>query len=224
MKIFSNLATSIDGKIAFADRSHAPLGTRADWEQMLVLRKRADVVLFGAATLRTFRKSCGVPGSRRQPTNAVVSRSLEGFDPSWPFFQDRTVPKILFATDRVSPARKKLLAPYATIIELRLKSGRSSARAVVKKLSSLGFKSLLVEGGGGVMWDFVSENLIDEFHVTLTPRILGGTEAPTLVDGVGFSRDAVLNLKLHRLRRVKDELYLTYRNTGLKSGLPRTRH
>ena len=223
MKVFSNLATSLDGKIAFADRSHAPLGTRADWQQMLVLRRRADVVLFGAATLRTFRKSCGVPGSRQQPANAVISRSLEGMDPNWPFFQDRTVSKILFATGRVSPVRKKLLAPYAKIIELRLKSGRSSARAVMKKLRALGFKSLLVEGGGGVMWDFVSENLIDEFHVTLTPRILGGAEAPTLVDGAGFSRDGVLNLKLQRVRRVKDELYLVYR-TVLKRGLPSARH
>lgn len=224
MKIFSNLAISLDGKIAFADRSHAPLGTRADWKQMLVLRKRADVVLFGAATLRTFRKICGVPGSRRQPANVVVSRSLEGLDPSWPFFQDRTVRKIVFATDRIKPERKKLLAPHAEIIELRLEPGRSSAGAIVKKLRGLGFKSLLVEGGGGVMWDFVSENLIDEFHVTLTPRILGGAEAPTLVDGAGFSRDGVLNLRLHRVRRVKDELYLVYRNSGLRRGLPSARH
>jgi riboflavin-specific deaminase-like protein len=224
VKIFSNLAISVDGKIAFADRSHAPLGTRADWEQMVVLRKKADVVLFGAATLRTFRRSCGVPGARHQPANAVVSRSLEGLDPSWQFFQDRSVPKILFATHHVSARQKKLLSPYAKIVELRAKSKTSSAHQVVQKLRAMGYQSLLVEGGGGVMWDFVSDHLIDEFHVTLTPRILGGERAPTLVDGAGFGRDEVLNLKLHRVRRVKDELYLVYRNSGLKPGLPARRH
>ena len=61
------------------------------------------------------------------------------------------------------------------------------------------------------MWDFVQPGLIDEFYVTLTPRIIGGAAAPTLVDGLGFEPGSVLNLKLKSCRRVKNELYLIYR-------------
>ena len=60
------------------------------------------------------------------------------------------------------------------------------------------------------MWDFVQLNLINEYHVTLTPRVIGGTHAPTLVDGAGFTPARVVNLRLKSLRRVKDELYLVY--------------
>jgi riboflavin biosynthesis pyrimidine reductase len=61
------------------------------------------------------------------------------------------------------------------------------------------------------MWDFVSAGLLDEFRVTLTPWILGGTEAPTLVDGKGFPAGKAAKLRLVRVKRLRDELYLTYR-------------
>ena len=64
------------------------------------------------------------------------------------------------------------------------------------------------------MWDFVREDLIDEYHVTLTPRLIGGTEAPTLVDGEGFDPSEVVNLTLKSCRKAGDELYLVYGKPG----------
>jgi riboflavin biosynthesis pyrimidine reductase len=60
------------------------------------------------------------------------------------------------------------------------------------------------------MWEFAKENLIDEYHVTLTPKILGGRDSPTLVDGLGFKPKDILNLKLQQSRVVGDEIYLVY--------------
>jgi riboflavin biosynthesis pyrimidine reductase len=57
MFVFSNLATSLDGKIATVSRVHFPLGSPADRRQMLVLRKRADAVIVGASTLRAYQGS-----------------------------------------------------------------------------------------------------------------------------------------------------------------------
>jgi riboflavin biosynthesis pyrimidine reductase len=42
--VFSNLATSVDGKIATQSREFFPLGTPADWKQMQVLRREADAI------------------------------------------------------------------------------------------------------------------------------------------------------------------------------------
>ena len=70
------------------------------------------------------------------------------------------------------------------------------------------------------MWEFLKPNLIDELHLTLTPRVLGGREAPTLVEGLGFDGSAVLNFKLARAKRLGDELYLTYRKTSSRGIKP----
>jgi riboflavin-specific deaminase-like protein len=210
MFIFSNLATSLDGKIATADRKPFPLGTAEDFRMMQVLRARADVVLFGASTLRTYRKACIAEGHslKTQPANAVMSSTLQGISPAWPFFRDPDLKRILFVGANAPKERIRKFEKSSEII--LLKGSKPNAPQVVQALIRKKCARLLVEGGGAVMWDFASRNLIDEYYVTLTPRILGGTEAPTLVDGPGFSRAKVLNLRLKSVRRVKSELYLVY--------------
>jgi riboflavin-specific deaminase-like protein len=230
MFVFSNLATSLDGKIAAADRSFFPLGTAADLRELFRLRTQCDIVLFGASTLRAFKKPCGVPQAMiakrpakasvdrgkvtHQPANAVISSSLQGLDPEWPFFTRDGFARLLVTTDRASIRRRKLFEKSCEVITLPYDRQGMRASRILEALATRGYRRVLVEGGGQVMWDFARENLIDEYHVTLTPRILGGTEAPTLVDGAGFVPSQSLNLKLKGCRKVGSELYLTYRKTA----------
>ena len=219
MFIFSNLATSIDGKIATASRVFFPLGTSADRKHMQVLRRKSDIVLFGASTLREFKRPCIVRGPaakglKKQPANAIVSSALEGISPEWPFFQSDEFHRILFVTSDAPKATLKKFAERSEIIVLKKPTAKlSTAKQIISALEERGYKRLLVEGGGGVMWDFAKENWIDEYHLTLTPRVVGGTQAPTLVDGQGLEPKDVLNLKLKSVKKLKDELYLVYKKT-----------
>ena len=52
------------------------------------------------------------------------------------------------------------------------------------------------------MWDFIEPGLLDEIHLTLTPRIVGGNQAPTLVDGKGFAPREVRSYRLKSCRRL----------------------
>lgn len=209
MFIFSNLATSVDGKIASADRGHFNLGTPADRRQMSVLRKRADAILMGASTLRSFKGPLKIRGSKKVPLNVVLSSTLGGISPAWPFFRDEDTRRLLFASSLTPDARRKKFRKFAEIVIFDAK--KPVASQIVAELKSRGIKSLLVEGGGSVMWDFVGEGLLDEVNVTLTPWLLGGADAPTLVDGKGFPSGKGQKLKLVKLKRLRSELYLTYR-------------
>ena len=48
--------------------------------------------------------------------------------------------------------------------------------------------NLLVEGGGRVMASFAAADLLDEVHVFIAAKILGGESAPTPVEGAGVAR------------------------------------
>jgi 2,5-diamino-6-(ribosylamino)-4(3H)-pyrimidinone 5'-phosphate reductase len=216
MFIFSNLATSLDGKIATENRGVLPLGTPEDFKRVLLLRKKADAILTGASTLRTYRKPNLVSG--RTPWNVILSSTLEGISPRWPFFTHEGTRRILFV-DPKTPT--KTLRAFESRSEIICISPRKPpGTQIVSHLEKKGVKSLLVEGGGGTMWEFASHNLIDEYHVTLTPRILGGRDAPTLVDGKGFAPKEILNLSLQRCKVVGDEIFLTYvkkRKRGIRN-------
>jgi riboflavin-specific deaminase-like protein len=76
-------------------------------------------------------------------------------------------------------------------------------------------KRLLCEGGATLNGSLFAARAVDEVFVTLCPHVFGGATAPTLVDGAGFPRDAILNAKLLRCERKGDELFLRYRVQSL---------
>lgn len=211
--ILSNLAISVDGKIATRCRGHSPLGSAEDRRQMQRLRARCDAVVMGAGTLRAYRKFCGLGSASApgQPANAVISSRLDGISPDWEFFRDPRLKRILFVSGEIPAARVRRFEGRAEIVTLRPFRRAPLGRQIVQALGARGYPSLLIEGGGELMWAFVSLDLIDEYHVTLTPRLVGGRDAPTLVEGPGFSPAEILNLRLASCRRAGDELYLVYK-------------
>ena len=59
---------------------------------------------------------------------------------------------------------------------------------LLQRCGSERIDSLLLEGGGTLNESFVREGLIDEVIAFISPRIIGGTDAKTPVEGLGFSR------------------------------------
>jgi riboflavin-specific deaminase-like protein len=219
MFIFSNLAISLDGKIATTARGHTAFGTRADFAQMMVLRRRSDAIVMGSSTLRVLRKFCSTPGKKLQPANVIIGRGFKGIEPDWPFFQEKGVRRILIHTKPLSQKKKRAFAKTCDLIYIKQSSEKEQGKKIVKCLAKQGFKKVLVEGGGEVMWTFAAKNLIDEYNVTITPKIVGGKNAPTLVDGIGHGPKELLNLKLSRVKRLGNELYLVYRKTAQRGPL-----
>jgi 2,5-diamino-6-(ribosylamino)-4(3H)-pyrimidinone 5'-phosphate reductase len=44
----------------------------------------------------------------------------------------------------------------------------------------------MVEGGAGLNWGLVKNGLVDEIYSFIGNLIIGGSTAPTLIDGEGF--------------------------------------
>ena len=88
-----------------------------------------------------------------------------------------------------------------------------SIKKLLVVLKKKGIKNILVEGGGTTNWAFVKENLVDEAIITITPYLVGGIAATTLVDGDGFSTiTKSIRLKLKNVKKMKNEVVLHYQN------------
>ena len=72
-------------------------------------------------------------------------------------------------------------------------------------------KSVLLEGGGTLNWEFVKSNLIDEYYITITPFILGGHNSISLVQGRGFDKIVKSpTIHLKSVKRLENDLVLHY--------------
>jgi riboflavin-specific deaminase-like protein len=216
------MAVSVDGRITTRQREHFALGSEHDRRLMDELRTRADAVIVGAGTVRhdgypmkiryadlreRRRRRKGAP----HPVNVVLSRALDVPIAS-AFFQSPGVDRIVFTTGAAPAARVRRFSRVADVVVL---PGRSlSPRTIVARLNGRGLNNLLLEGGGEVHFAFAKAGLVERVYVTVTPRLIGGTQAPSLLDGNGFLWKDHLHLELESSRRRGDEVFLRYRVRG----------
>jgi diaminohydroxyphosphoribosylaminopyrimidine deaminase/5-amino-6-(5-phosphoribosylamino)uracil reductase len=65
----------------------------------------------------------------------------------------------------------------------------------------------LIEGGPTLAWSALDEHLIDRIVLYLAPRLVGGADAPTVLEGRGFAPiAAALPLAVHSLERVGGDI------------------
>jgi riboflavin biosynthesis pyrimidine reductase len=73
-----------------------------------------------------------------------------------------------------------------------------------------GIRRLVCEGGARVFRALLEKDLVDELHLTVTPRVFGGRTAPTLTGIAGEFLARSKRLKLAEFRPENDECFLRY--------------
>jgi len=106
--------------------------------------------------------------------------------------------------------KKQLQSLGVEILEI---PGRGSGVDLNELLLELGRRqvtSLLLEGGGELAWSFVSQGLVDEALFMIAPKLLGGRDAPTPLEGSGFQRMAdALPLHEMEVRRLGEDILVS---------------
>lgn len=211
MRVFTNSAISLDGKLGPVSYEHVRLGTDEDLRRMSWLRSQADAVLVGGRTWRAWslpliEDSSVVSQPReRSVINAVLTRSGKGARTGRFFGHPLTRPVFL-----ASQQAELEGLPEGTPIH-RAQGEPTVAWALDVLAQHYGVRSLLVEGGGALIAQLLEAELVDELNVTLCPLVLGGQGGPSLVDGPGFDPDTLRRLELVSHQVVGHEIFLRYR-------------
>jgi 2,5-diamino-6-(ribosylamino)-4(3H)-pyrimidinone 5'-phosphate reductase len=217
--VYVNMAMTADGKITSAEREYAAFTSRHDKRTMDRLRAEADAVLVGAGTLRAddppltvrdpaMREHRARLGKPAELGTVVISARLD-LPPQARFFRDGDPARRVVATVEEAPeARVRALAERAAV--WRVGRGRVDVPELLRRLRASGVERLLVEGGGETNWSFLEADAVDELYVTLAPCLLGGRDAPTLLEGTGLRLAERRRLRLLSCEREGEELYLRW--------------
>ena len=116
---------------------------------------------------------------------------------------------ILVVTERATRITSKLDKKRVEII--RCGRNKINLKKLLNILQKRGISKILLEGGGITNWYFLKEKLVDELILTVTPYILGGKDAISLVQGDGFGKISKSpSFKLKKIKRMKNEIILYY--------------
>lgn len=214
-----NMAMTADGKITSAGREYPTFTSRYDRRNMDRLRAEADGLMVGAGTIRAddpplhvrdpsmqaHRRSIGKPAGL---TRVLVTASADVSPDSRFFDRSDDGARIVATVDSAPDEHLSRLPSHTEIWRL----GRDSVDLgrVLERLRERGVERLLVEGGGELNWALIDGDWLDELYVTLAPALLGGRDAPTLLEGAGLRMADRRRLRLVEVHREGDELYCRY--------------
>lgn len=211
-----NMVTSVDGKAALKG-SVGGIGSAVDKRLMRALRAATDGVLHGAATLRAERVDPRVGeayGARRvarglppEPLAILLSRAGD-LPLDRRYFTYPGVTRLVILGAATPSARRAALAERA---ELLIASGAEPDLAWALRVlrEDYAVRYLLVEGGPHVNGGLFAAGLVDEICWTLAPKIIGGGESLTLVNGPALPTPLPLTLRAAYLH--EGEFFMRYR-------------
>lgn len=180
-----NMIASIDGG-ATAGGKTAALGGAGDRSVFTQLRYAADVIVVGAATVRTENYSgAQVPVAQRHdrqargqaevPPIAVVTRS-GNLDPDALFFtRTEVAPLILTCTTSYGETRRRFGAVAEVIDAAGARPDEVDWATALRALAERKLFRVLTEGGPLILSQLIEDDLLDELCLTVAPFLVGGT-------------------------------------------------
>ncbi|MET8831289.1 dihydrofolate reductase family protein [Streptomyces sp. NPDC004610] len=235
--VLLSAAVSLDGHLDDTGPDRLLLSGPADFDRVDEVRASVDAILIGAGTLRADNPRLLVNSAERRaariaagrpayPLKVIVSGSGD-LDPAARFWHTGGE-KLLYTTDQgAERARATGLAtptstsvtptpegpPTPTIVPL---GPTLDWRALLTDLHDRrGVRRLMVEGGGTIHTQLLTEGLADELQLVIAPLFVGDPAAPRLFGPGAYPPG---RLRLLETRRIEDVVLMRYRPTAPGTG------
>lgn len=185
---------SADGKISAFVRKQVRISGPQDMSRVDALRAGSDAIMVGVGTVlsddpslvvksETLQRSRLDRGLPRNPLRIVVD-SMARTPIDAKVLGDGCVIAIS------KSALEKNAAQLSGKCEIvRFGETKVDLEELISAVYEKGVRRLMVEGGATLNWSLINDGLVDEIYVYIGNMLIGGIDAPTLVDGAGFSEN-----------------------------------
>lgn len=190
---------TVDGKIATTSGESA-ISSRDDLIRVHELRASADGIMVGISTVLADNPRLTVRLARKRVKRKDPARIVIDSTGKIPLDS-----RILLTASRIKTiVAVTKLAHIDTLRKIKktgaivIVSGRQTVnlKKVFSIIKQMGIRKILVEGGGEINWSLLRLGIVNELIVTISPKIVGGRQATTLVEGQGYRRISQ-GIKLH---------------------------
>ena len=216
MQITVNAAMTVDGKIA-SILGNSEISSEEDLSRVHELRASVDGIVVGISTVLVDDPRLTVRLAAKQVRRKHPARIIIDSTGKIPLDSRvlRTASKVKTIVAVTELAHTDTINKIEKMGAVVIVSGKKTVnlKKVLSTVKKMGIKKILVEGGGEINWSFFSQGLVNELIVTIAPRIVGGRQATTLVEGEGYpSISSGVKLQLQKVQmQTNGELVLYYK-------------
>lgn len=204
-------AMTVDGKIATTIGDSKWITNEKSREHVHMLRGRVMAIMVGVNTVIKDNPylTARIRGLK-SPTRIIIdSQGRIPLDSN--VLCDRSA-KTIIATTKKMPVDKinKLRNLAIDIIIVDSIDGKVNLKELIKVLGTMGIDSVLIEGGGTLNYSALKEGIVDKVMFYIAPKIIGGSNALTPVEGNGidYIKDAI-KLNDIEITKFDDDILIT---------------
>ncbi|MEU5869852.1 dihydrofolate reductase family protein [Nonomuraea sp. NPDC047529] len=214
--VLLSCAMSVDGYIDDTTPDRLLLSNVADFDRVDQVRAESDAILIGATTMRRDNPRLLVNSEARRaeraaqglppyPLKVTVTNSGD-LDPDLKFWHHGGE-KIIYCSDSAAAKLHEALGDLAAVVSL---GPTVDLARMLDDLGERGIRRLMVEGGGTIHTQFLTQGLADEIHLAIAPIFVGDGNAPRFVNPGAFPGGAGHRMSLAEARTVDDVVLLRY--------------
>ena len=205
-------AMTLDGKIASRTGASKWITGETARKHVHSLRGRYAAILAGIGTVIADDPmlNCRIEGAH-QPLRVIVDSHLRISTDSR-IMKTAHEYKTLIACSEADPVKaKKLEDMGAEVVVLADDDGRVDLPLLMSKLGKREISSVLVEGGGEIHESLIRTGCADHVYAYIAPLIMGGSDAKTPVEGLGFdSPDSAAHLINREITTLDEDILLEF--------------
>lgn len=201
--VHAKWAMSLDGKLATRTGDSKWISGEESRRRVHELRGRMDAIIVGAGTVRADDPLLTARPSGPRVATRIVLTSDGLLPPNCQLLGTRSqAPLLVVAPEGCVAAGSEVLAVPAV-------HGRASIVALLTELGRRRMTNVLVEGGPTVLGSFNDAAMVDEVHVFVAPRLIGGNRESSPVCGAGIAtiREAMPLMRWNH-ERVGQDIYI----------------
>ncbi len=188
-------AMTLDGKISTIKGDSRWISSDASRAYVHHIRDRVSAIMVGVHTVIQDNPQLNtrIPGRQvSHPKRIIVDSYCRLPLSSLVVATSREQPTIVATTEGAPPDKiLQLEERQVEVIQLPAKDGRVDLKTLMKELGKRQIDSVLLEGGGTLNYGALESAIVDKIMAFIAPKILGGKEAPTPVEGRG--KDKIIN-------------------------------
>lgn len=207
-------AMTLDGKTATHAGHSKWISGEASRQIVHQIRHGVMGIMVGVNTViadnpsLTTRLANGLTSDARDPIRIIVDST--GRTPMYAKVIARGAGKgtILATTDRIDKAKvESLESKGVSVLVIDSREGKVDMTKLMERLGSMGFDSILLEGGSTLNWSCLEAGIVDEVMMFIAPKLIGGYKANSAVGGHGvMSMQEALKLSEIEYSQVGEDL------------------
>ncbi len=188
--VHAKWAMTLDGRIA-ADSGHSKWISGSQSRAVVhELRGRMDAIITAAGTVRADDPLLTArPAGPRRALRVVLDASGQCLNENSQLVQTLDqADGLICVTELCAPERREELQRMGLQVLVTSGRHRVSLREVLAALAEREMTHVLLEAGPGLLGSAFDEQLVDEVHVYVAPKIIGGSSERSAVAGVGLQK------------------------------------